>query len=134
MYNRKRTLRFISVFLFLVICLVVFSVKLVLIQVFRSSHLAKLAAKQHNHFVRLEPKRGTIYDRRYRPLAVNVSVYSLFANPRMMKPEDKERVVQEVSQLLDLDPGFLKERLGRDKFFVWLKRKIPQRMSEKLRP
>jgi len=132
-YNRKRTLRFASVFLFLIVCLVVFSVKLVLIQVFRSSHLAKLAAKQHNHFVRLEPKRGTIYDRRYRPLAVNVSVYSLFANPRMMKKEDKQRAVEEVSQLLDLDPGFLKERLGRDKFFVWLKRKIPQRLSEKVK-
>ncbi len=132
MYNRKRTLRFVSVFLFLIGCLVVFSVKLVLIQIFRSDYLSEKAAKQHNHFVRLEPKRGTIYDRRYRPLAVNVSAYSLFANPRIMSPEDKQRVLREAAPLLDVDTGFLKERLSRDKFFVWLERKIPQRTADKI--
>jgi len=107
-YIRKRTLRFISVFLFLIGCLLYFSLRLVLMQVFRSEHLASLAAKQHNHFIKLEPVRGTILDRRLRPLALNMAAYSLFANPRSMKAPDKERAVRELTRLTQLEASFIR--------------------------
>ena len=81
MESRRHVLRFSLVFLILIACLAVFVVKLVLIQTFRSGYLTDLAAKQHRHLVELEPVRGTIYDRKMRPIAFNVSVYSLFASP-----------------------------------------------------
>ena len=130
MHTSRNHLRFGLVFLSFIGLLLIFSVKLVLIQIFQSDHLAKLAEKQHNHVVELEPIRGTIYDRNMRPLAMNVSVYSLYANPRRMRVEDKERAVSELSILLELDPEFLRKRLSRDKFFVWLKRKLPQPSAE----
>ena len=133
MYIRKRTLRFIGVFLFLIACLLYFSVRLASMQVFRSTHLANLAAKQHNHFIKLEPVRGTIYDRRLRPLALNMAAYSLFANPRNMTPEDKERAVRELSARADLDPVLIRERLARHKYFVWLSRKLPNELAEDIR-
>ncbi|MCK5178839.1 MAG: hypothetical protein KAR32_04855, partial [Candidatus Omnitrophica bacterium] len=124
MQNQKHDLRFSLVTLVLLSCLFVFSVKLFLIQVFNSTHLTGLAQKQHNYFVELEPVRGTIYDRNLRPLAFNVPVYSLFANPRLMSEEDKTKAMEQLVPLLDLQPAFLQERLGRDKYFVWLKRKL----------
>lgn len=133
MFNQKHVLRFSLVIIILLSCLFVFTVKLLLIQVFSSDHLADLAQKQHNYFVELEPVRGTIYDRNMRPLAFNVPVYSLFANPREMSPEDKEEAIGRLAPALNLDHDFLRERLSRDKYFVWLKRKLSAETVEQVK-
>lgn len=133
MQVRKRTPRFVSVFLLLITCLVFFSVKLLLIQLFRREHLARLAESQHTQYIRLEPIRGTILDRQLRTLAVNVAAYSLYANPRLMKAEDKEKAVTHLSGLLKVDPQFVRDRLSRKKYFVWLARKLPAEQTEKIK-
>ena len=133
MENRKYALRFSLITLTLLACLFVFSIKLVLIQVFKSSHLAALAEKQHNYFIELESVRGSIYDRKLKPLAFNVPVYSLFANPRSMSQEDKEEAVTQLSRHLKLNPSFIKGRLSRDKYFVWLKRKLSVDVAEQIK-
>lgn len=133
MHVRKYPLRFSSVFLFLIFCLLVFSGKLIWIQFFRSSHLADLAEKQQQHYVKLEPVRGTIYDRRLRPLALNVSVYSLYANPRRMTPEDKLKCIKQLSALLPQKKDVIPKQLNRDKYFVWLARKLPGELVEKIK-
>ena len=133
MQNHKNVLRFSVVTLALLVILFVFVIRLVLIQVFRSSDLAILAGKQHDYFVELEPVRGTIYDRNNRPLAFNVPVYSLFANPKIMSDDDKHQAVTNLSNLLDISPDFLNERLSRDKYFVWLERKLPIDLTEEVK-
>ncbi len=125
MHNRKHAFRFSLVTLTLLGCLSVFVIKLILIQVFNSSHLSNLAQKQHNYTIDLEPVRGTIYDRNIRPLAFNVPVYSIYANPRVMTDEEKKEATELLVPLLGLDREFMEGRLSRDKYFVWLKRKLP---------
>ncbi len=133
MQNRKYDLRFSSVFLFLIICLCVFIVKLVLIQVFKSDHLASLAKKQHNRLIELEPLRGTIYDRNMRPLAINVTVHSLYANPRMMSDKAKAQALEFLPVIAGVDRELVRERLSRDKYFVWIKRKLPLDIANRIR-
>ncbi len=125
MQIKKYSLRFSLVFIFFFVCFFGFAVKLILIQAFRSTHLANLAEKQHNHSVEIEPVRGAIYDRNLRPLALNVSVYSLFANPREMSKEAKRRVVNELAPLIGLDKKVVLEKMSKRKYFIWLKRKLP---------
>jgi cell division protein FtsI/penicillin-binding protein 2 len=132
-YIRKLSLRFSSVFLFLILSLLFFSLKLIFIQLFRSAHLTSLAEKQHNNSIKLEPIRGTIYDRQLRPLALNIAVYSLYANPRVMKPEVKEKAVEALAPLLNLSKDSLRERLNKKKYFVWLARKLPVDAIEKIK-
>lgn len=133
MHFRKYPLRFSVVFLIIIGCLAFFSVKLVLIQIFRSEHLAKLASRQHNFFVEIEPIRGSIYDRKMRPLAFNVMVYSLFANPKVMSAKDKQRAVDELSVLLGMDPADLSQKLARPKYFVWIARKLNKELADQIR-
>ncbi len=130
---RKYSVRFSLVFLFLVTCLVAFVVKLFLIQVFRSSHLAHLADKQHSQLIELEPIRGTIYDRKLRPLAINIPVFSLFANPRTMTDHDKDLAAQYLSPLIHVDQQNIRDNLNKDKYFVWLQRKLPMELIEKIK-
>ena len=133
MHNRKHSLRFSYVFLFLIFCLIIFAVRLVLVQVFRSSYLTRLAKKQHNYFIELEAKRGTIYDRNLRPVALNVAVYSLYAKPIMMGQKDKEKAIHALSTLLHRDPSYLRNRLSRKKYFMWLARKLPLELADKIK-
>lgn len=133
MYFPKKSLRFIIVFLFFLLLFSVFAVKLVLIQVFRSSYLTGLAERQQTHAIRINPERGTIYDRRMRPLALDVAAYSLYADPRMMKPKDIARAIHELPALTGLERKFLIERLSRDKNFVWLARKLPPDVQDAIK-
>ncbi|MBL7151562.1 MAG: penicillin-binding protein [Candidatus Omnitrophica bacterium] len=127
---RRRTEAVFSVFLiFLLLCIT----RLIYIQFFHSRYLAGIAKKQHNLFVELEPVRGTIYDSGLKKQAVNIPVDSLYAVANEMRPEDKEVAVGELSSILNLDEAYLRERLGRDKSFIWIARKITPEQSEALR-
>jgi len=123
-YNSKSSFRFSLVFFVIILSLGYLSVRLILIQVFRSNYLADLAQKQHDHFILLEPKRGNIFDRKLRPLAFNVPAYSLYAQPKMMTLADKNEALRKLPSLLGLNPNLVKERLNRPKYFVWLARKL----------
>jgi cell division protein FtsI/penicillin-binding protein 2 len=130
---KKNGLRFSCIILFFLGCLIFFGVKLILIQVFRSSYLAKLAEKQHNQLIELEPVRGTIYDRKLRPLAINVSIYSIFANPKMMNDVDKIKAIRQLPPLLGIDAKTLEDRLYRNKYFVWIKRKVTNELVDQIK-
>ncbi len=125
-----RPLRFgivVAIFLGL---FVLFFIRLVTIQLLRASFLSRLAAKQHTYYMELEPKRGEIYDRNMRPLAVNVATYSLYAVPPDIA--DAGAVVEHLRDLLGLEPDFIRERLSRPKQFVWLARKLDGAVMEEV--
>lgn len=129
MQNRKHQLRFSLVVVFIITCFCVFIVKLILIQIYKADHLANLANKQHNQLIELEPVRGTIFDRNLRPLALNVSVHSLYANPNEMSDADKKKAMEVLPHLLGLDKSIIENRLNKKKYFVWLKRKLPLELA-----
>ncbi len=111
--------------------LFIFFGQLIFVQFFRSSSLLKLAAKQHNYYLQLSPDRGAIYDRYMRPMAVNVSTFSLYAIPPQVK--NKEALAGYLNSLIGLDKNFIMERLSRKKQFVWLARKLDWEAMEKIK-
>jgi cell division protein FtsI/penicillin-binding protein 2 len=118
-----------AVFLFFLLLLLVFILRLLFIQFFRSNYLSAIADKQHNLFVELEPVRGTIYDSRHRPEAVNLPAESLYASPNEIKENDKDAIIKKLTPLLGLDYAYLKDKLGKKKSFVWLYRKLTPEQS-----
>lgn len=133
MYPRRYSSRFGIIFLLLFFSLIFFAGRLIIIQIFSSDFLANLAKKQHNHLIILEPKRGTIYDRNLRPLAINLPVYSLFANSKMMKQKEKDRALELLPAALGMDPSIIRGRLGKEKYFVWIARKLPQEKYDQIK-
>jgi cell division protein FtsI/penicillin-binding protein 2 len=127
LYLRKYPVRFALVFFFLLAGFLYSIFFLFYIQIFRSSHLARLADRQHEHAITIPPKRGAIYDRNLRPLAINLPAYSLYANPRVLrKSHDGEHIVTRLAGVLKMDRAVLKTKIDKDKFFVWVARKLPQ--------
>ncbi len=134
MYLRKYPHRFavVSIFLFLgfaySVCFLIF------IQIFRSAYLSNLALRQHEHSIILEPKRGTIYDRNMRALAINLPVYSIYANARSMRQQrDTDIAIERLSGILKADPQAIRKQLDKDKYFVWIARKVPEETYRRIR-
>jgi cell division protein FtsI (penicillin-binding protein 3) len=128
-YDRRTKAVFLLFFIFLIISLA----RLFYIQFFRADYLAGLAKKQHNFFMELEPRRGTIYDTNLKPQAVNLPYDSLYGSPNQMSEQDKEKAIKQLMPILNLDYAYLKERLGRNKSFIWLARKINPASSEAIK-
>jgi cell division protein FtsI/penicillin-binding protein 2 len=59
------------------------------LQVLQKEKLTSIALSAYRGVVKLPPKRGTIYDRKERELAVTVEVESIFVHPRHV--HDKRR-------------------------------------------
>jgi cell division protein FtsI (penicillin-binding protein 3) len=120
---------FLLFFGFLIFCIA----RLIFIQLFHSNYLSEIAKKQHNLFVELEPRRGTIFDANLKPQAVNISVDSLFASPSEIPDKDKEKIIRQLMPILNLDYAYLKDRLYRKKSFIWLARKITPAQAEAIK-
>ena len=128
-YHRRSGAVFLFFFVFFVFCIA----RLFFIQIFRSSYLSGIAKKQHNLFVELEPRRGTIYDTNLKPQAINIPVDSLYASPNEIADKDKDKIIRQLLPILNVDYAYLKERLYRKKSFIWLARKISPQQSVALR-
>lgn len=120
---------FLCFLLFLILCIA----RLFYIQFFRSNYLTGIAKKQHNLFVELEPRRGTVYDTNLKPQAFNISADSLYAAPNEIPDKEKEKIIKLLMPVLGLERAYLKERLGRKKSFIWLARKLTFAQSQKIK-
>lgn len=123
--------RQVFVFIFFLLSLTLLLVRLFFLQVLQHHFYFKIANEEHIVSVELQPRRGTIFDRNMRPLAVNLNRDSIYANPREV--EDKIKTAKILSAALNIKEGFVIERLSKDKGFVWIKRKITTKESLRLK-
>jgi len=105
--------------------------RLCVIQGVHAGRYKALAADQHHARVRRAVRRGTIYDRQGRRLAVSVQAPSIFANPREI--EDKEETARRLEELLGVDAELLFERLTNRVERVCLKRRLWESEARRLR-
>ena len=96
--------------------------RLVYLQVFLRESLQERAEIQQSYTMKLDPERGTIYDRNGRELAVSVNVESVYAVPRAIKEAD--RTARALADCLPVDSEELAIRLRSDKSFLWVDRKV----------
>ncbi len=85
----------------------------------------KLEAKINGQFaskVTVRSKRGNIFDRNGNILATSVSSWSVFIDPQMVVQKDK--LVDRVSQILNIKRKRIYSMLSKKNRFVWVKRKI----------
>jgi len=122
---RKRQL---AVFVFFIAALSILVLRLLYIQVIRYSFYKSIADNQHNVSIEIPSKRGTIFDRNMRVLAVNLNIDSVFANSRAIK--NKRLAADLLSKALKTDQEKIYRKLALDKSFVWIKRKITPEESD----
>jgi len=92
------------------------------LQVVQPERYREFAESQHRLEVPLTARRGAIYDRMGRPLAVSVPAQSVYANARRISA--KAEVAQRLSRVLGADARALRKKLEQDKGFVWMARQV----------
>ncbi len=120
--SRAHKIRSAAVFLILILFSSLLIVRLVFLQCVDRGRFIRLARTQHDLLVKLNPRRGTIYDCRGREMAVAARSYSVFASPRSMT--DKEIACRKLAAVLKRDENEIRRLLEKDKAFVWLARKV----------
>jgi cell division protein FtsI (penicillin-binding protein 3) len=93
------------------------------LQILQHHFLSTLAERQYQKSTELRGKRGTIYDRRLRELALSVHRESLFLNPSEWSPSPEALTV--LAHTLGLKKEIILDKMQSDRQFVWLKRRVP---------
>lgn len=114
----------------IVLFIIVFA-RLFYIQIIRHEFLTGLANRQHKSFVKLSPKRGTIYDSADRVVAIHLDTPSVYAVPKEMSDPETASVI--LAEELGLDALLLQEKLTKNSNFVWIKRKADRVLGEKIK-
>lgn len=92
------------------------------LQVIQHDRLANLAQRQSQRTIRLDGRRGPIYDRFGDPLALSVRADSLYAHPAQVR--QPALAAFRLARTLDVDAEALESRLRSDQAFVWIKRQV----------
>ncbi len=92
------------------------------LQIVKKEHLEKRARLQYLKTIRINSKRGAIYDRNLKELAVSVEVPSIYAQPQRIK--EPREVAGRLARLLAVDRHSILKNIGSSKRFVWVKRQV----------
>jgi len=128
--NRRLTIRIYIVLSIFILSFFIIILKDYQIQILKGKEYKRLAERQYKSNKTLPPKRGIIYDRYMRELAVSVEVNSLYAQP--MKIKDPLYVANALYPLINIDKKEIIKKLNSDKPFVWIKRQLGIEESKRL--
>ena len=105
--------------------------RLVYLQVFRYGDFAERAQHQQQRTVDVAAKRGIIYDRAGRELAMSTAVESVFAVPSDIP--DLANTISLIARITQTDPQELLARCSAGKTFCWLARKADPELTARIR-
>ena len=129
---RKKRMRIELVFL----C-IIFSVLLIrigYIQFLRGSELKSMAYIQQSLDRKVNPKRGTIFDRTCEKiLAISSTVQTVTINPVNIKKEDKEKVANFLAELFNLDYEKTLKKVSKRSSIETIAKKIDNEKADVLR-
>jgi len=125
MVDRGPRLRLMLVGLAISLWAVVIGVRLLQLQVLNRGFFERMAARQSERTINLDPRRGPVLDRGGSELAVSVEADSIYAVPQDI--QNPARTAASLARALGLDAGSRKElaaTLQKPRAFVWVKRKV----------
>ncbi len=123
--------RVFLVFLFTLVLSVGLISRLAYIQFVLGEELRSEAVEVRMRDLQVQAKRGIIYDRRGRELAISINVDTVWAAPSQVPDPEKEAAV--LAEVLEMDYHEILEKLRSRTAFVYIKRKISETMSKRLK-
>jgi cell division protein FtsI (penicillin-binding protein 3) len=134
-----RTRRFAIVSVVFSVWVALIAGRLVMLQLFQHDHWVGIAKKQQTGGFEVAPRRGLLYDRNLKELAMTVQVPSIFAVPSELG-SNKEEAAQILSRIVHTDPmeNFTSEhqmlaRFNASHGFAWVARRVSPEMAERVK-
>ena len=134
-----RRIRFTYVALFFCAWTALIGLRLVWLQVVRHSDFVERASKQQERTFEVSPRRGVLYDRNLRELAMTVSVDSVYAVPSELG-ENRGMAAELLAEIVHADPqdNFTSRqqmlaRFNASRNFAWVARRVDAETATRVR-
>ena len=126
--KRMRNALFICVFLFCIL-----AIRIGYIQFIQGDELKTLAYVQQTLDRKINPSRGTIYDRNGIELAVSASVETITVNPTNISKDNKEKVARAISDIFELDYDKVLKKVSKKTSIETIVKKVEKEKTDELR-
>ena len=124
--------RITFIFIFMTLAYVALIARTAWVQILPNARLGELKARQFETVVKLEPRRGDIFDRFGQEMAVSLPAYSLFADPSLV--ERPRSLSLKLSHVLRKPSQSIYEKLKqKNRKFVWLERRLSLKERDQIR-
>jgi cell division protein FtsI (penicillin-binding protein 3) len=134
-----RRIRFVYVALFFCLWTAAIGLRLVWLQVVRHGDFVERAAKQQQRTFEVAPRRGVLYDRNLKELAMTVLVDSVYAVPSELG-ENRASTAEILARIVHADPrdNFTSQqqmaaRFSASRNFAWVARKVDAETATRIR-
>ena len=134
-----RRIRFVGVALVFLVWTSAIALRLGWLQVVRHQHYVETAAKQQQRTFEVAPRRGVLYDRNLRELAMTVLVDSVYAVPSELG-ENRANAAKLLAEIVHFDSGdnFTSQqkmlaRLTESRNFAWVARRVDAETATRVR-
>jgi len=98
------------------------------------NELKNMALEQQTKEKEITPRRGTIYDRNGKELAISANVDTVAVDPKRIREEDNgDKVASTLSQVLGMEKDDILKILSKQSRFEYVKKRIDLEQSQKLR-
>lgn len=129
--EKKINFRMVVVFLVALACFGLIFAKLVIVQVVKHSYYAGLARRNIENRKTIPAKRGSIFDRQGREVALDILQYSVGINPGRVK--DRPLPVRKISRILDIPVSVIRRKIRENPGFAYLAHRVPPEKALRLR-
>jgi cell division protein FtsI (penicillin-binding protein 3) len=94
-------------------------------------HLSDRAKQQHMKVEDIQVRRGTIFDRRGRELALNLELESLYCDPENLSASNED--IRRLASAVSKEPGVILSKIPEEGRFAWIERKLEPAAAERIR-
>ncbi|MFZ5907682.1 MAG: peptidoglycan D,D-transpeptidase FtsI family protein [Nitrospirota bacterium] len=115
----------------IVFSFILISLRLVDLMILSHNRLSERAKQQHSKVEDVQARRGVIFDRNGRELALNLDLESLYGDPAMLEWNDGD--IGKLATLIRKDPQLIRTKIPDSGRFFWIERKLDPETTEKIR-
>lgn len=127
---KKRMLAILVIFTCIAVLLIL---RTGYLQTIQGEELQKQAIAQQTQDKQISAKRGTIYDRNGKALAISASVFRVSVSPNIIKEEkNADKVIDTLSSILELDRESVEKKVNSNTYYQDIKRKIEKDVADKI--
>ena len=129
----KRRMLFV-LFIFLAVCFVALTVRLFYVQIMQHELYQAKAIDQQVRDTTVTPKRGTIYDRNMKTLAVSASAETVYIAPKSIKDDEEAALIaRELSRILGVSEESILKKTQADNYYEVIKRQVEKETADQVR-
>jgi cell division protein FtsI (penicillin-binding protein 3) len=107
------------------------SLRLADLMIIDHKRLQEKAQQQHIKVQDIQVRRGTIFDRMGRELALNLDLESLYCDPEAITAGKED--MRKLASLINREPGKILANIPDEGRFVWIKRKLSPEVADRIR-